>query len=52
MNNLPKITTKRSRRLGQGHGTGRAKTSGRGMKGQNARSKRALSFEGISGKQL
>ncbi len=46
MNNLPKLTTKRSRRLGQGHGTGRAKTSGRGMKGQNARSKRALSFEG------
>lgn len=46
MNNLPKLTTKRSRRLGQGHGTGRAKTSGRGMKGQNARSSRALSFEG------
>ena len=46
MNNLPKLTTKRSRRLGQGHGTGRAKTSGRGIKGQNARSNRALSFEG------
>lgn len=46
MLNLPKITTKKMRRLGQGHGTGRAKTSGRGTKGQNARSKRALSFEG------
>lgn len=46
MNNLPKITTKKMRRLGQGHGTGRAKTSGRGTKGQNARSSRALSFEG------
>jgi large subunit ribosomal protein L15 len=46
MNNLPKITSKRTRRLGQGHGTGRGKTAGRGQKGQNARSKRALSFEG------
>jgi len=46
MINLPKITTKKMRRLGQGHGTGRAKTSGRGTKGQNARSSRALSFEG------
>jgi large subunit ribosomal protein L15 len=46
MNNLPKITTKKLRRLGQGHGSGRGKTSGRGTKGQNARSSRALSFEG------
>lgn len=46
MNNLQKITTKKLRRLGQGHGTGRGKTAGRGQKGQNARSKRALSFEG------
>lgn len=46
MNNLPKITTKRMKRLGQGHGSGRGKTSGRGTKGQNARSNRALSFEG------
>lgn len=34
------------RRLGQGHGSGRGKTAGRGTKGQNARSRRALSFEG------
>lgn len=46
MQNLPKITTKKMRRLGQGHGSGRGKTSGRGTKGQNARSRRALSFEG------
>lgn len=46
LNNLQKITTKPTRRLGQGHGSGRVKTSGRGTKGQNARSNRALSFEG------
>lgn len=43
---LVKTTIKSSRRLGQGHGTGRGKTAGRGTKGQNARSRRALSFEG------
>lgn len=46
MNNLQKTTTKKLRRLGQGHGSGRGKTGGRGQKGQNARSRRALSFEG------
>lgn len=46
MLNLEKTTTKKLRRLGQGHGTGRGKTGGRGQKGQNARSRRALSFEG------
>lgn len=46
LNNLTKITTKRKRRLGQGHGSGRVKTSGRGTKGQNARSSRPLRFEG------
>lgn len=46
LNSLQKITTKSNKRLGQGHGSGRVKTSGRGTKGQNARSKRALSFEG------
>jgi large subunit ribosomal protein L15 len=46
LNNLAKITTKPKRRLGQGHGSGRVKTSGRGTKGQNARSNRSLSFEG------
>jgi len=46
LNSLTKITIKRKRRLGQGHGSGRVKTSGRGTKGQNARSSRPLSFEG------
>lgn len=46
LNNLTKIVKKQKRRLGQGHGSGRVKTSGRGTKGQNARSKRSLSFEG------
>ena len=44
--NLVKTTRKQKRRLGQGHGSGRVKTSGRGTKGQNAKGKRALSFEG------
>jgi len=46
MKDLLKITTKSAKRLGQGHGSGRGKTGGRGTKGQNARSSRALSFEG------
>lgn len=46
LNNLHSIKSKSKRRLGQGHGSGRVKTSGRGTKGQNARSKRSLSFEG------
>lgn len=46
LNKLSKTTKNPKRRLGQGHGSGRVKTSGRGTKGQNARSNRALSFEG------
>ncbi|KKP79838.1 MAG: 50S ribosomal protein L15 [Candidatus Levybacteria bacterium GW2011_GWB1_35_5] len=46
LHSLTKIKGKAKRRLGQGHGSGRVKTSGRGTKGQNARSKRSLSFEG------
>ncbi len=46
LNQLTKITTKGKRRLGLGHGSGRSKTSGRGTKGQKARRKIALSFEG------
>lgn len=35
---LPALgSTKSKRRLGRGHGSGRGKTSGRGTKGQNAR---------------
>ncbi len=46
LNNLKKVTTKSKKRLGQGHGSGRVKTSGRGTKGQKSRNKVALSFEG------
>ncbi len=46
LSKLPKATTKAKRRLGQGHGSGRVKTSGRGTKGQKARRNIALSFEG------
>lgn len=46
LHTLIKTTEKREKRRGQGHGSGRVKTAGRGTKGQNARSSRALSFEG------
>jgi len=46
LHSLTKTIKNKKRRLGQGHGSGRVKTSGRGTKGQNARSSRALSFEG------
>ena len=46
LNNLVKITNKKKRRIGQGHGSGRVKTAGRGTKGQNARGKIPLNFEG------
>jgi len=46
LSNLPSIIDKKTRRLGQGHGTGRVKTAGRGTKGQKARSKVPLTFEG------
>lgn len=42
----PSIIDKKKRRLGQGHGSGRSKTSGRGTKGKNARGKVSLTFEG------
>ncbi|MDP2637927.1 MAG: 50S ribosomal protein L15 [Candidatus Levybacteria bacterium] len=46
LSSLSKITETRKKRLGQGHGSGRAKTAGRGTKGQNAKGSRSLSFEG------
>jgi large subunit ribosomal protein L15 len=46
LHSLVKVIKKEKRRLGQGHGSGRVKTSGRGTKGQNARSSRSLTFEG------
>ena len=46
LDKLQKIKKSKKKRLGQGHGSGKVKTSGRGTKGQKARSKVALSFEG------
>lgn len=46
LHTLTKSTTTGKRRLGQGHGSGRVKTSGRGTKGQKARYDIPLDFEG------
>ncbi len=46
LSELQKITTRGKKRLGQGHGSGRVKTSGRGTKGQKARRNIPLDFEG------
>ncbi|MEI6221772.1 MAG: 50S ribosomal protein L15 [bacterium] len=47
----PKGSTKPKRRIGRGYGSGRAKTSGRGSKGQGARSNRG-SRPGFEGGQV
>lgn len=47
LNELPKVTTKKSRRLGRGYGSKKGgHTSSRGQKGQKSRSKVAIWFEG------
>lgn len=46
LHSLNKTTEKRKKRLGLGHGSGRVKTSGRGTKGQKARTDIPLRFEG------
>ena len=43
---LPKTTARGKKRLGQGGGSGRGKTAGRGTKGQKARNKIRATFEG------
>ena len=48
LNSLPKIKEKKYRRIGQGHGSGRVKTSGRGTKGQKARENISMKFAGSS----
>lgn len=50
LSQLQKITDTKKRRGGQGHGTGRGKTSGRGTKGQKARNK--VPFTRYSGGSL
>ncbi len=46
LDKLKKIKKTSKKRLGQGHGSGRGKTAGRGTKGQKARGKIPLYFEG------
>ena len=46
LSELPKAVKRPSRRIGRGHGSGRVKTSGRGTKGQKARGKVRIGFEG------
>lgn len=52
LNNLPAIGPKQAKRRGQGIGSGKGShTSGRGQKGQKARSKLGLLFEGTKTKK-
>lgn len=46
LHELPKIKTRSKKRVGVGLGSGRGKTAGRGTKGQKARGKMPLYFEG------
>ena len=49
LNSLPKIVTRRHKRLGLGYGSGRGgHTSSRGQKGQKSRNSVRLSFTGSS----
>lgn len=46
LSQLQKIVTKKNKRLGRGIGSGKAKTGGRGTKGQKARGKIPVGFTG------
>lgn len=46
LSDLSKIVQKSKRRVGRGHGSGRVKTAGRGTKGQNARGRVKIGYEG------
>lgn len=46
LNNIVKIKQRSKKRVGQGHGSGKVKTGGRGTKGQKARNSVPLFFEG------
>jgi len=46
LSHITKIKAKSKKRVGLGHGSGRGKTAGRGTKGQKARNKVAIYFEG------
>lgn len=52
MNTLPKVVTRRTKRVGRGYGSGKGgHTSGRGAKGQKARSSVGILFEGVKAKK-
>ncbi len=52
LNELPKITDRKKKRLGRGYGSGKGgHTSGRGAKGRKARGKVGLTFEGTKFKK-
>jgi len=52
MMNLPKVTTRRKKRLGRGYGSGKGgHTSGRGQKGQKSRKNLGILFEGVKVKK-
>lgn len=46
LSELPSLVRRPKKRIGRGHGSGRVKTSGRGTKGQKARGKVRIGFEG------
>lgn len=46
LNELPKLNKRSKKRIGQGLGSGKGKTGGKGTKGQNARGKVRLGFVG------
>jgi large subunit ribosomal protein L15 len=52
MQKLPKLVTKRKKRLGQGYGSGKGgHTSSRGQKGQKSRGSVGILFEGVKVKK-
>lgn len=52
MNTLPKVVTRRKKRVGRGYGSGKGgHTAGRGTKGQKSRSKVGIMFEGVKMKK-
>lgn len=51
LSNLSKTTEKKSKIIGRGQGTGKAKTSGRGQKGQNARHAMSITHSHYEGGQ-
>lgn len=48
---LPKITTKKEKRIGRGQSSGKGKTAGRGTKGQNSRHRLSITHPHFEGGQ-